>query len=56
MRATLYVYDKPGVSSEGTRVAEANGDTLRRVLSNLADHPGVRTAPGDFYIKVDIQP
>lgn len=56
MIAALYVYDKPGVSSEGTRVAEASGDTLRRVLSNLADQPGIRAAPSDLPVKVEIVP
>ena len=56
MKASLYVYNKPGVSSEGTRIAQARGDTLRRVLSNLADLPAIRTAPTDCNIKVEIDP
>lgn len=56
MKATLYVYNKPGVSSEGTLTAQARGDTLRRALSNLADVPAVREAPRDCRMTVEVTP
>lgn len=38
IRLTLELYGSPS----RVLVAEATGDTMRRALSNLADHPGVR--------------